>query len=796
MSAVELIGRARELSAIDDVLFRATAGSGGLLVLVGGRGTGKTALVGYACASAKRRGMEVIRVAGVAGRTDALLCAQLLREAGGNEAAVNALLADPSLVQLDMASRALASADQRLIVVDDLAPRGQGVDLVSVLAGRLASSRTAVVATSQTSLGMGSELRLRDLSEAELSEVLPRLSADEVHALWVASGGRPGIALALAPQMHDGESDADPLVTLALNATSSTWFLEVDREMVRWLEAALVRTDEDALRARLMSMLARELIGDASASGRRQALVDEALVLARRSGSPQAIWTALDARLHALWDPAGAEDRLTAAAELISLAVSTQDRPRERQGLFWRFVALMELGRVGEAESTLAAFAAASRRAGDAGGQVMVAARQAMLATLRGRFAAAERLTAEVAAVGRRAGVPDTDMLTATLVGRMRMARGDIPAETDADSLLAAASQTPGHLHEATAARILAAAGALDRARLELDRVLPTALAGSGPRWVGALADLAAAAALVDDRDAAPRLYRALQPFDGRLVVFGGANSCTGPVSHYLGLLARTAGDVDVAIAHLRDAVELEERIGALPSLASTLVELSDALSQRGEDEDAEQAALHAARGHALGRRLGMTGRLGGSGPDGSVWTLARDGDDWLLHAGQERARLRDSRGLRYLRALLASPRQEIRSLDLAAGGPGLVEADLGPVLDQTARAAYKERLRRLGAELDAADAAGDQTAAVRTETERRALIGALQRASGLGPRLRRTSPESERARVNVTRALRAALARIAESAPAAAAHLEASIRTGRACRYEPADGGPQRWQV
>ena len=61
-------------------------------------------------------------------------------------------------------------------------------------------------------------------------------------------------------------------------------------------------------------------------------------------------------------------------------------------------------------------------------------------------------------------------------------------------------------------------------------------------------------------------------------------------------------------------------------------------------------------------------------------------------------------------------------------------------------------------------------------------------------PRL--ASPEAERARVNVTRTLRATIERIAPAAPLAAAHLRGSIRTGAACRYQPAPGGPARWRV
>jgi hypothetical protein len=93
----------------------------------------------------------------------------------------------------------------------------------------------------------------------------------------------------------------------------------------------------------------------------------------------------------------------------------------------------------------------------------------------------------------------------------------------------------------------------------------------------------------------------------------------------------------------------------------------------------------------------------------------------------------------------------------------------------------------------DRADRTGDAALGKRTEAEREALLAQLRHATGLGGRPRTTSPEAERARVNVTRTLRATLDRIAEKAPKAAAHLQASIRTGGTCRYQPAAGGPAR---
>ena len=258
----------------------------------------------------------------------------------------------------------------------------------------------------------------------------------------------------------------------------------------------------------------------------------------------------------------------------------------------------------------------------------------------------------------------------------------------------------------------------------------------------------------------------------------------------------RREGKAGDAIRHFEEAIELEEQIGALPYLAHSLDGLATALTARAAAGDAERAAESRRRARAIAERLGLTLLLERLVPAPGEWTLARDGDDWVLTAGGEHARLRDGRGLHYLRALLAAPGRDIPALDLAAGGAGLAAAGTGPVLDAAARDAYRRRLDALAADLDAADRAGDRAAAERIEAERQALAAELRRAAGLAGRNRQASPEAERARVNVTRTLRATIERIAPAAPLAAAHLRSSIRTGAACRYQPAPGGPDRWHV
>ena len=544
----------------------------------------------------------------------------------------------------------------------------------------------------------------------------------------------------------------------------------------------------------MLARLARELLGDATATARRRELADEALRLARGAGDPGLLADVLDARLHALWDQRGAEDRLAAGSEIIDLARAAGDGERERDGMFWRFVALMELARVAEAESALAAFAHEAAVAGDAAAAVLATARHAMLAILHGRFEQASLLTAEVAREADRIGLPDAELITGTLRGPVALELGFTGEwERAPDMMLAYARERPGHLLEATAARVLTALGRLDEAAAELARLLPRALASSGPRWLGAMADLAVVAAATGDSAAAARIYQAMLPHRGRLVVWGGAAIAWGPVSHHLGLLAATMGQTGEAVGHFEEAIEFEERTGALPFLAHSLAGLADALTGSG---DPGRAAACRGRSREIAQRLGMAVLLRRLGTPATEWSLVRDGEDWLLTAGEERARLRDVRGLHYLRALLAAPGREIRALDLAAGGAGLAAAGTGPVLDGAARDAYRRRLGEVTAALEAADRAGDPEAAVRAEAERTALVRELRGAAGLGGRVRRAAPEAERARVNVTRTLKMAIERIADTAPGAAAHLRASIRTGASCRYDPAPGGPDRWLI
>jgi hypothetical protein len=204
-----------------------------------------------------------------------------------------------------------------------------------------------------------------------------------------------------------------------------------------------------------------------------------------------------------------------------------------------------------------------------------------------------------------------------------------------------------------------------------------------------------------------------------------------------------------------------------------------------------------------------------GAGAAGNLFR--REGEYWTIAYAGAVARLGDAKGLRHLARLLAHPGQEFLAVDLEAadGQPGpaapgqrpgrlgagelAVRPDLGDagaLLDAAAKAAYQARLAELGAELEEAEAFNDLARATRARQELDFLVAELARAVGLGGRDRRAAAHAERARLNATRAIRAAMAKLAAANPSLGRHLAATVRTGRYCSYTPDPRLPIAWRL
>jgi hypothetical protein len=157
----------------------------------------------------------------------------------------------------------------------------------------------------------------------------------------------------------------------------------------------------------------------------------------------------------------------------------------------------------------------------------------------------------------------------------------------------------------------------------------------------------------------------------------------------------------------------------------------------------------------------------------------------WTLRFAGHVTRLRDSKGLRDLAVLVARPGERTHVAELV-GASDLPASDTGVVADRRALAAYRDRLRRLDAELDDADTTADPARAERLSLEREALLTELSAVTGLGGRARTAGSSTERMRKAVTNRIRQAIDRIEEQHSPLGRHLRTSVHTGTWCRYEP----------
>jgi DNA-binding response OmpR family regulator len=195
--------------------------------------------------------------------------------------------------------------------------------------------------------------------------------------------------------------------------------------------------------------------------------------------------------------------------------------------------------------------------------------------------------------------------------------------------------------------------------------------------------------------------------------------------------------------------------------------------------------------------------------------TFHREGEYWTITYQGKILRVKDSAGLHYLAYLLRYPHRQIHVLELVAAieGPpeGIVEqrnvaaqgdlhirvglGDAGEFLDPKAKADYKMRLKELREELEDAQADNDVGRIAKAQEEMEFLTQELLRALRLGGKFRRAASPTERARVNVQRAIKGALERLAEYHPTLGDYLATTINTGTYCSYNPDVRIPSPWQ-
>ncbi|MDT4940910.1 MAG: hypothetical protein QOJ34_999, partial [Pseudonocardiales bacterium] len=580
----------------------------------------------------------------------------------------------------------------------------------------------------------------------------------------------------------------DLLAACALSMPRAVHNLLADSGVRMLVEEALshVGDDHPHLRAPLLARLATELPFEAVAlrsetAARALAL---ALTVGERTEAEVLRWRTLSP-----YDSEIDVDRLAHAEQFIGASVSGGDLNVELDAWLAMFSAALSTGDVSRAAGALAEF---DRRCADLNAPHLQAAsmiRHGTLALLRGRFAEVLRLADSARVLNLQAGDPNAERSWRSQVVSAWNLLG--MAEC-AEAMASLPEDMP--IPRWIVGKFLYEGGLVEQARMELRRGLAELHSGRARLWVTALAAGAELANRFGDTEVAAAVLPLLEPARAGFAVAGDGALCLGSNELWVGQALAALGRLDEAAEHLRCAVTANEAGGAAPFVARAKLELARVLKRRTGPGDLPTADGYLCEVERLADELEMPwiardahalrSEVRVDAPD---WRLWHNGDVWTLDVDGRSVHLKASKGLEYLAVLIATPGREIPALELASGRPVAAPPGTGSaLLDDEARRRYRARLASLDDQSEGADARGDVAAAAQIEVERAALVAELRRASGLGGRSRAFGDEAERARVNVTRTIRQAVARVGDADPGVGAHLRRSIRTGTRCVYQP----------
>jgi len=556
--------------------------------------------------------------------------------------------------------------------------------------------------------------------------------------------------------------DAGRMAEAALGLPSRQQFGEHPGQIPALIHEAYAAAADPSMRARLAAALARAWAygGDAP---RGVPFASQAVSLADQTGNPEILADALDAALVSRWGPDDATERLRLSVRLADEAAHLAATEPRLSAHLWRLTTAWECLDVTAIQRQLRALDILADETASPRAAFFAGARRAMFALVTENLDEADRLIARTAELGATTTEPDVAAVTHSLAATRAQRAGD----TEALRREAAAYEAHGTLQGIPSVSAQSALLWLHAGQPERALALAQQLAGAGldhvPRDVFFLLTVAFLTEIAAELNAEPMVTdgaRLLEPYAGRAVLNAGA-MFHGVVDDYLFRAHSSLGRADAA-GWRHSAVSCYERIGARW--------WRDRLAWPSGDASRERAAVH----------------------------FHQHDPGWLVGRAGATAVLPDVKGLHYIRYLLQRPGVEVEAADLAAavaGHPGVTisQADTD-VIDAEALRAYRSRLAEIDAELSEAQSWADEPRSGRLRIEREALLEEIGAATGLGGRRRRFSSAGERARIAVRKAIVSALSRVEQHDSSLARQLRDSLRTGRACRYDPDPARPVAW--
>lgn len=432
------------------------------------------------------------------------------------------------------------------------------------------------------------------------------LLVEQARAHHLANDGEAAMAAceqAVSLAQPAGDAEILGRAALVLEDTSEPrWLAAVQG----WCHAALSRLGEEdsPLRAQLLAQQAITcLVGD---STRLDASSAEAMAMAERLDDPTALATALRARQLARSSPDGTHERLILAERMAALEPRTGDASALMWGHLWRFDALVQLGRIDDAEAELDRLKTVVTRIRRPLARSHLLRSRAAIHIARGRFGEGLAATAQAKTLaeqgGHRGGVFSSlgaEILVSSLTG-------DDSIEPDA-MLPATLEAGWGPMRYSLVAEWHLAFGRLDEVGRLYQQCPPSTWAS--PPFVRIVLDASGAvlAAAIGDSAGADAAYRRLLPHAALHVTAGaGATYTRGSVRYFLGVAASGSGRANIAVEHLRAAAAANTAAGLPPCTAESRCRLAEVLVERDHPGDHDEAAAAAAEVKVIADRIGM----------------------------------------------------------------------------------------------------------------------------------------------------------------------------------------------
>ncbi|MFC4942976.1 ATP-binding protein [Pseudonocardia sp. GCM10023141] len=429
------------------------------------------------------------------------------------------------------------------------------------------------------------------------------------HAQAVANNIESAIELgteAVALARRIGDPALVGRAALVMPGVSDLAWLHLCRD---WCEEALRGTPDadSAQRAQLLAQLSHTMLATAGNVGLDETSA-RALAMAERVGDAVALASALRARQLASAGAEGNAERLVVGGRMLALGVDTGDPDTTMWGHLWRFDAVLQAGRVDEAEAELDLLAPVVARLRLPLARLHLLRGRAALAMGRGQYVDAARFNDEalgIATDGRHEGA----LMTARVVRHHFAAfTGDAGESIDWLETYAAQDLPWVFLLRASLGLWHLALGRRDDAE-RWYAALPPPGTPRAPAFMALVLETSRSALATDlgDPVAAEMVHRLLLPH-AHLHSVGGAGAITtgGSVQLYLGIAALGAGKPDVAVRHLRVAITVNDACGLVPFAGMARFRLAAALRARGRAGDVDEAVAMLNDAGAIAARLGM----------------------------------------------------------------------------------------------------------------------------------------------------------------------------------------------